>query len=794
MPESKGLELTISNLPEKYKERILERRRTHGTRRTTFRDFKITLPPRPAEQPRTPEQILQRPENVFDNNFSTSKSVSSKRKSVHDDDDDEEYEQLGTPTPKMKNNDRSRSSQMSLGSPMEIDYSINVGKIEVLISKGKYNDDEERSDIAMMDEVNIFDKSPGEQLDTILDEVDIPEKFSEEQLDIAMGEGNVDDRDEEEVNVQDKSAEEQLDTDMDEVEVVKSSDEQEQVTEEIELNQNKRRSSRRKSKNEREIVNDKDKIPARSSKMYIDTEKDKEAKSSEEQIVETTEDTEKVTEISKGKKKPMRRRKNIVRRSVVKNKGKASAKSPEQISWVLIYIHVSMISNCFYTVMDEVVPDKSSEEQEKVTEITEINEEASEKNQNKRRSTRRKNIVRHDIVKNKDKISAKSPEQIDTVMDEVVPDKSSEEKEEEEEQIAGTAEEANKINQSRTRRTRRRNEVGREIVKNKGKTSAKSSKQIDIIVVPDNSSEEQIDEVTKDVTGISQNKKRPTRHKKEVGRRTVKNKGKPTVKSPEISDTVMDEDIPEDASVILPEDQNVAEESINQSSEEAMDLEEAFEEQTAINQSRKKSSRLKIKCHKIGSSTIQDKDGNIVKKTSAAKLNELDIIGDAINDTIIEFLNDNNSFKKEIQYFKNEIELHLLEQSDLFDEQIMMRSSLRKSKTQMNCLRKEMLDVQRERDKVRKELANERRIFVNEEQERKKLEQAHNFLTDLETLREAIDAEDNMQEDQEDEGILDGFKGLLVSVTSRKGRFDALCRFNMLLEMCEKIVRQATDT
>ncbi|CAG8441380.1 2935_t:CDS:10 [Rhizophagus irregularis] len=745
MPESKGLELTISNLPEKYKDRILERRRTHGTRRTTFRDFKITLPPRPAEQPRTPEQILQRPENVFDNNFSTR-----------------------TPTPKMKNNDRSRSSQMSLGSPMEIDYSINVGNIEVLISKGKYNDDEERSDIVIMDEVNILDKSPGKQLVTILDEVDIPEKFSEEQL---GNEGNeVDDRDEEEVNVQDKSSEEQLDIDMDDVEVVKSSDEQEQVTEEKELSQNKRRSSRRKSKNEREIVNDKDKIPARSSKMHIDTEKDMEDKSSEEQIVETTEDTEKVIEISKGKKKPTRRHKNIVRRGVVKNKGKASAKSPEQIN----------------TVMNEVVPDKSFEEQEKVTEI---NEEASEKNQNKRRSTRRKNIVKRDIVKNKDKISAKSPEQIDTVMDDVIPDKSSDEKEEEEEQNAGTAEEANEINQSRKRRTRRRNEVGREIVKNKGKTSAKSSKQIDITmdkVVPDKSSD--------DVTGISQNKKRPTRHKK-----TVKNKGKPTVKSPEISDTVMDEDIPEDASVILPEDQNVAEESINQPSEETMDLEEAFEEQTAINQSRKKSSRLKIKCHKIGSSTIQDKDGNIVKKTSAAKLNELDIIGDAINDTIIEFLFVESYFFpinliKEIQYFKNEIELHLLEQSDLFDEQIMMRSSLRKSKTQMNCLRKEMLDVQRERDKVRKELANERRIFVNEEQERKKLEQAHNFLTDLETLREAVDAEDNMQEDQEDEGILDGFKGLLVSVTSRKGRFDALCRFNMLLEMCEKIVRQATDT
>ncbi|CAG8661643.1 1442_t:CDS:2, partial [Funneliformis mosseae] len=38
--------LELANLPEKYKERMLERRRTHGTRRTTFRNFKITLPPK----------------------------------------------------------------------------------------------------------------------------------------------------------------------------------------------------------------------------------------------------------------------------------------------------------------------------------------------------------------------------------------------------------------------------------------------------------------------------------------------------------------------------------------------------------------------------------------------------------------------------------------------------------------------------------------------------------------------------------------------------------------------------
>jgi hypothetical protein len=110
-------------------------------------------------------------------------------------------------------------------------------------------------------------------------------------------------------------------------------------------------------------------------------------------------------------------------------------------------------------------------------------------------------------------------------------------------------------------------------------------------------------------------------------------------------DTVMDEDVPEeDIPAMSLEDQDVAEESLNQPSEEAKDLEEeeAFEEQVTkereISRGRKKSSRLKIKCHKIGSGAIQDKDGNIVKKTSAAKLNEIDIIGDSINDTITEFL------------------------------------------------------------------------------------------------------------------------------------------------------------
>ncbi|RIA90611.1 hypothetical protein C1645_875987 [Glomus cerebriforme] len=738
MAESKGLELTFSNFPQKYKERMIERRRTHGTRRTTFRDFKIILPPRPAEQPRTPEQILQRSEPVFDFNFNADKS--SKRKSVYDDDDDE-YEQLATPTSKtskIPNNDftqgtvRSRSSQMSFGSPMEIDYSINVGNIEVLISKAKF--DEEQSDIVMMDEVDIS-RSPEEQLDldNVLDEVDIQDK---EQIDIVMDEVGGD--------ITAKSSGEQFDMVTDEeVVLAKSSEEQEkeQITEEREINQ-PRKSLRHKNK---VVANDKTIIPVKSpeqSDIIMDEEVSL-AKSSEIEVQEEHVIEEK--EMNQTRKST--RRKN----NVVKDKIKDSTTISKQLDIIMD---------------EEVAPAKSSEievQEEQVTEEREMNQP--------RKSTRRKNNAVKDKVK-----TPTTPKQDIIIDEEVVPAKSSKKQEH--------VTEERETNQTR-KSTRRKNNV---VAKDKVKIPTKSPEQLDMIVeevVPAKSSKEQ--EQIAEEREISQSKKRPSRRKNKVGRGVVKDKGKKPVKS-QLDIVMDDEDIP----AISPEDQDVSQESINQPFEETRDPEEASEEEQVIeereiNQSKKRTSRRKIKCHKIGQGVIQDKDGNTVKKTSAAKLNELDVVCDSINDIIAEFLSD-NSFKKEIQYFRKEIESNLLEQSDLLDEQIMLRSSLRQSKTRMNGLRKELLDVQRERDKLNKELANERRTFAKEEQDRKKLEQAHNFLTDLETLREAVDAEDNMQEDEE--GILDGFKGLLVSVTSRKGSLDVLSRFNMLLEVCEKIIRQ----
>ncbi|CAG8783996.1 10512_t:CDS:2, partial [Gigaspora rosea] len=192
-------------------------------------------------------------------------------------------------------------------------------------------------------------------------------------------------------------------------------------------------------------------------------------------------------------------------------------------------------------------------------------------------------------------------------------------------------------------------------------------------------------------------------------------------------------------------------------------------------------------------------------KRTVTRLNECNVVGNVINDTIEEFLDelDDNKFSKEFQYFKKEVELRLIEQSDLVDEHIALQSSLQKAKSRIRQLRTELLNVQRHHDKVYSELHKERSTFRMDEENRKKLEQIHTFLSDLELLRISVMSRDSAQDMEEDDEVLDGFEGLLASVTSRccdvsnlnmifqssdsiritdAGNLGVLRRFNSLLE------------
>ncbi|CAG8639140.1 1579_t:CDS:2 [Acaulospora morrowiae] len=200
---------------------------------------------------------------------------------------------------------------------------------------------------------------------------------------------------------------------------------------------------------------------------------------------------------------------------------------------------------------------------------------------------------------------------------------------------------------------------------------------------------------------------------------------------------------------------------------------------------------------------------------TAAKSNEIKIINDVIKDTISEFLKDQNEgeslYGKEILNFKKEVESRILKQSDLVNEQITMRSSLRKARSRINQLNKEITCLQHKREKIDEDLSIERKAFKTYEQNRKKLEQIHGFLSDMEILRESVMSKDISREDDE---VLDGFEGLLTSTTfkccdvsysvgafdtigrvplNKEGNLATISQFNTLLEACEHIIRQSSN-
>ncbi|CAG8432814.1 11494_t:CDS:2 [Diversispora eburnea] len=176
-----------------------------------------------------------------------------------------------------------------------------------------------------------------------------------------------------------------------------------------------------------------------------------------------------------------------------------------------------------------------------------------------------------------------------------------------------------------------------------------------------------------------------------------------------------------------------------------------------------------------------------------------------INNIISEFLKEQEnelSYKKEILHFKKIVEIRILEQLDLIDKQMLLRSSLRKAKLRIKQLCKEILGLIYKRDKIKTELSVERKGYKENEQIRKKLEQVHNFLSDIDILRESVIVDNSPQNENE---VLDGFESLLINTTFRccdnvnplsnqeTGNLRVLSQFNNLLENCERIIRQSAD-
>lgn len=112
---------------------------------------------------------------------------------------------------------------------------------------------------------------------------------------------------------------------------------------------------------------------------------------------------------------------------------------------------------------------------------------------------------------------------------------------------------------------------------------------------------------------------------------------------------------------------------------------------------------------------------------------------------------------KELLTLRAELESVLIEQVDMLDDHSVLRASVKKAAALKKELRSRLLETQRQRQRTRQELKRVRSSFEREERSRRRLEETHKFLTDLEVLRDEVvgsdpedDADDEAGDDPED--------------------------------------------
>ncbi|KAG0243744.1 hypothetical protein B0O80DRAFT_498472 [Mortierella sp. GBAus27b] len=194
-----------------------------------------------------------------------------------------------------------------------------------------------------------------------------------------------------------------------------------------------------------------------------------------------------------------------------------------------------------------------------------------------------------------------------------------------------------------------------------------------------------------------------------------------------------------------------------------------------------------------------------------APLSEMDVVAEAVRGVVDSFIVslEDQAMEREMIILRSELETALIEQVDMLDDHTLLRASAKKATAVKKELRVRLLAAQRQRQKTREELKRVRASFEREERARRRLEETHNFLTDLEALRDHVtgsddeDEEDEKANDRDGESPKTGLQSLIATVGSRcakpiggqqdntsSGILGALREFNQLLEETEKNLRK----
>lgn len=108
---------------------------------------------------------------------------------------------------------------------------------------------------------------------------------------------------------------------------------------------------------------------------------------------------------------------------------------------------------------------------------------------------------------------------------------------------------------------------------------------------------------------------------------------------------------------------------------------------------------------------------------------------------------EDEAFAKDMRILRADLETLLIEQVDLLDDHALLKASVKKAEGVKKELRVRLLETQRRRHKVREKLKRVRSHFEREDRARRRLEDTHKFLTDLEALRDQAEGGEEEEED-----------------------------------------------
>ncbi|KAG0279489.1 hypothetical protein BGZ95_001072 [Linnemannia exigua] len=233
--------------------------------------------------------------------------------------------------------------------------------------------------------------------------------------------------------------------------------------------------------------------------------------------------------------------------------------------------------------------------------------------------------------------------------------------------------------------------------------------------------------------------------------------------------------------------------------------------------------RNKDIAERIPSEGEDGKEAPIAKKTvqsilhiENAPLSEMDVIAEAVRDVVDNYIDsvEDQSMVKELLSLRAELETRLIEQVDMLDDHSLLKASVKKAAAVKKELRVQLLETQRRRQRTRQELARVRAGFEREERARRRLEETHKFLTDLESLRDEVvgsdedgDSEGDQTDSSSHDNVKTGLQSYIATVGARSGgvgpqdgtdtrpgMLGALVEFNRLLETMVKNTPSTTAT